>query len=329
MLPNLMKAACVDRYGPPEIIAVRDMPVPVPGPHDVLVRQMTSTVTPADCAMRAADPFIVRFFEGLFRPKRPIPGGAVAGIVEAVGAEVTGFAPGDRVFGTTDPTPGAMAEFVVVAEDGALVKMPADMPFDQAGGLTYSYLTALPFLRDEAKLSPGQSILIIGAAGSIGSVAVQLARNLGAYVTAVCSTRNIELVRSLGAHEVIDRTSEDFTNAVARYDAIFDTVGKSSLKACRSALKPGGIYLTTVPTLAILGNMLRGAGADGKRGKLATTGLRKTGDKRVDMELLQGMVARGELRAVIDRTFPLAEIAEAHRYVERGTKAGDVIIAIA
>ena len=263
-----MQAAYIERYGPPEAITVRDLPKPEIGERDVLVRMHASSVSPADCAMRSGDPFIVRFFSGLMRPKDPIPGGAVAGVVEAVGTSVTLFQPGDRVFGTTDPAPGAMAEFAAVPESGALVKLPDGVEFGEAAGLTYSFLTAMPFLRDEGKLQPGMSISINGAGGSIGTVAIQLAKHMGATVTAVCSTRNIELVRSLGADFVIDRTKMDFTEASAAYDVIFDAVGKSSFADCRRALKPGGIYLTTVPSLAILVPMLRGADKQGKRGKL-------------------------------------------------------------
>lgn len=321
-----MKAAYVTGYGSPEMIEMREVAHPVPGQHEVLVRQMASTVSPADCAMRSGKPYLVRLFTGLARPKLPIPGGAVAGVVEAVGSAVTSFRPGQRVFGTTDPEPGAMAEYVVIAEDGALAQMPEGLRFEEAGGITYSFMTAMPFLRDEAKLQPGQSILINGAAGSIGGIAVQIARGMGAEVTAVCSAHNADLVRSLGAHHVIDRHKVDFTKAGVQYDVIFDSVGKSSFAASRSVLKPGGIYLTTVPSLGILLPMLRGADKAGKRGRLATTGLRKTLDKRADMAVLAAMVARGELRATIDRTYKLAEIAAAHAYVEAGTKAGDVII---
>lgn len=324
----MMKAAYVERYGPPEAISIRDVPRPRCGPKDILVRQKASTVTPADCAFRAADPFIVRLFAGLWRPKLPIPGGAISGVVEAVGAEVTRFRPGDRVFGTSDPLPGAMAEYVVLPADGAITHMPDGMSFEEAGGITYSFLTAMPFLRDEAKLQPGQRILINGAAGSIGTIAVQLARNMGAHVTAVCSAPNIQLIRSLGADEVIDRGTKQFVDARAAYDVIFDAVGKSSFAACTAALKPSGIYLTTVPSVAIMFNMLGKSRPDGKRAKLATTGLRKALDKRRDMELLAGMVQRGELRSVIDRVTPLEQIVAAHRYVEQGTKTGDVIIAL-
>lgn len=321
-----MKAAYLTKYGPPEVVSVRAVPDPVAGPGQILVRQKASTVTPADCAFRAADPFIVRLFAGLTRPKSPIPGGAIAGVVEAVGDGVTQFRPGARVFGTSDPAPGAMAELVAIPADGALAAMPDGLSFEQAGGITYSYLTAMPFLRDEARLAPGQRILIIGAAGSIGGVAVQLAREIGAHVTAVCSGRNAELVRGLGADAVIDRTREDYAAARETYDVVFDAVGKSSFAQCRGALKRGGIYLTTVPSFAILRQMLGGKRRDGKRAKLATTGLRPTPDKRRDMEELAARLAAGRLKAVIDRRFALGAIAEAHRYVEQGTKAGDVII---
>ena len=323
-----MKAVWVERYGPPGVLEVREMAVPVPGPREVMVRQAATNVSPADCAMRAADPFIVRFFSGLLRPKAGIPGETIAGTVEAVGAQVTRFAPGERVFWITEMAMGALAELVVLPEDSALVRMPDGLSFEEAGGLPYSFLTAMPFLRDEAELRPGQRILIIGAAGSIGTVAVQLARNMGAHVTAVCSTRNVELVRSLGADEVIDRTQVDFTTQQAMYDVVFDTVGKSSFRACRDVLTPGGIYLTTVPTFAIMMKMLFGNKPGQKRGKLATTGLRKPEPKRRDMDLLAEMVARGELHSVIDRRFRLEQIAEAHAYVETGTKAGDAIILI-
>jgi NADPH:quinone reductase-like Zn-dependent oxidoreductase len=323
-----MKAAFFDRYGPPEVISVRDVPAPQPGPHELLIRQRATNVSPADCAFRSADPFIVRFFTGLLRPKVHVPGESIAGIVEAVGRGVTRFRPGDRVFGITEMAMGALAELVAVPEDSAIALMPDGLSFEEAGGLPYSYLTAMPFLRDEARLQPGQRILINGAAGSIGTVAIQLARNMGAHVTAVCSPRNRDRVLALGADEVIDRTATDFTEAHATYDVIFDTVGKSSFNACRRALTPKGIYLTTVPSFAIVWPMLFGNRSGGKQGKLATTGLRKPEAKQLDMEELAKTVARGELHAVTDRVYPLAQIAEAHRYVELGTKAGDMIIAI-
>lgn len=250
----------------------------------------------------------------------------MAGEIVAVGEEVTGFAPGDRVFGTTDRNPSAMAQYVAMPEDAPLAIMPDALDFAEAAGLVYSFFTAMPFLRDEAKLQPGQSILINGAAGSIGTMAVQLARHLGARITAVCSARNVDLVSSLGADTIIDRHTTDFTRASALYDVIFDAVGKSSYLACKDALKPHGIYLTTTPSIAILWAMIRGKDAQARRGKLATTGLRPQADKVKDMLVLRDMVAAGKLRSVIDRVMPLEAIAEAHRYVEQETKAGDVII---
>jgi NADPH:quinone reductase-like Zn-dependent oxidoreductase len=323
-----MKAAWIDQYGPPDVVTVRDIAEPAIGARQVLVRQRASNVSPADCAFRSADPFIVRFYTGLLRPKAPVPGETIAGTVEAVGAQVKRFNPGDRVFGITELAMGAMAENVVMPEDCAVVVMPDGLSFEEAGGLPYSYLTAMPFLRDEAKLRPGMSLLINGAAGSIGTVAIQIARSMGAHITAVCSTRNAELVRSLGADVVIDRTKTDFTKDLAKYDVVFDAVGKSSYGACRKALKRGGIYLTTVPSFAILIHMMRRNRADGTRAKLATTGLRPAAKKAEDMLVLKKLVESGTLRGVIDKVFPLELIADAHRYVELGTKAGDVIITI-
>jgi NADPH:quinone reductase-like Zn-dependent oxidoreductase len=321
-----MKSAYYERYGAPDVLSVRDLPAPQPGPQEVLIRQMASNVSPADCAMRSADPFIIRFFSGLLRPRARVPGETIAGMVEAVGSGVRRFRPGTRVFGVTAQSVGALAEWVAIPEDSAIVTMPDGLSYDEAGGLPYSFLTAMPFLRDEARLQPGQSILINGAAGSVGTLAVQLAHNMGAIVEATCSTANVEMVHGLGADRVIDRTVEDFTTARAAYDVIFDAVGKSSFSACRATLKPGGIYLTTVPSVAILLAMLSRPGRDGKRGKLATTGLRSTADKTRDLEALSAMVDAGKLRAIIGRTYPLSEIAEAHRYVETGHKTGDVII---
>lgn len=323
----MMKAVTQDRYGPPEVLELREIPRPEPGAGEMLVRVRAGTVTLADCAFRSADPFIVRFFGGLFAPKRnTVLGGALAGEVAAVGSGVTRFVPGDRVFGAVM---GAHAEFVCVPETAALVPTPAGLEDGEAAGLAYGVLTAMPFLRDEARLEAGQSILINGAASSIGLVATQLARHFGAVVSGVCSARNAGLVSGLGADRVIDREQEDFTTAREAYDVIFDAVGKSSFSRCRRALKPGGIYLTTVPSLGIVFDMLWRAKAARRRAKLATTGLRSESAKTADLALIDGLLASGALRPVVDRRFPLAEAAAAHRYVETGRKAGDVVLEVA
>lgn len=321
-----MLYATQDRYGGPEVIGLREGPKPEPKAGEVLIRIGAAALTLADTAFRKADPFIVRFFAGLLAPKNLVHGSDFAGTVEAVGAGVSRFQPGDRVYGAMGSAPGAHSEYIAVPETTPIVRTPDKLSDAEAAGLSYSFLTAMPFLRDEAQLRPGQRILINGASGSVGLCAVQLARHMGAHVTAVCSGRNAEFVRGYGADQVIDYTAEDFTAAASAYDVIFDAVGKSSFRRSAPALTPTGIYLTTVPSLAILGPMLFRRDPARKRGRLATTGLRPHAAKIADLTLLNNMVAQGALRPAVDRTFPLTDIVAAHRYVDTERKRGDVLI---
>lgn len=321
-----MKAAVIDRYGPPEVFAIREVARPVPKEGEVLIRVHATVATPSDCAFRSADPFIVRFFAGMLRPKWGILGDTLAGEVEAVGADVTRFKPGDRLVGSTGDV-GAYAEYCIVDEDAAMVTFPAALGHADAVSIAEAYLTAMPFLRDEAKLKAGDRLLINGASGSIGACAIQLGKHFGAEVTAVCSGRNAEMVTALGADRVVDYAKADFTEEEGRYDAIFDAVGKSSFSRCAPALAPRGVYMTTVPTMEIAWLMLTGhRTAKGKRALLATTGLRRAADKTEDLVLMNELVTGGALRAVIDRHYPLEQMAEAHRYVETGRKRGSVVI---
>lgn len=322
-----MKAAVIDRYGPPEVFDLREVPTPVPGNNEVLVRVHASVATPPDCAFRSADPFIVRLFAGLTRPRNGILGSTLAGEVAAVGASVTRYRIGDRVVGATLGN-GGYAEYCTFAEDGVLA--PAVLGPAEAVALAEGYLTAMPFLRDEATLKPGDRLLINGGSSNTGAVAIQLAKHFGADVTAVCSGRNIEMVRALGADRVIDYTRDDFAAERGRYDVIFDAVGKSSFAHCTPALTGTGVYMTTVPTMEIAWLMLTGRRRSrGKRALLATTGLRPVADKAKDLAVMNDLIAAGVLRAVIDRHYPLEQIAEAHRYVETGRKRGSVVIDIA
>ena len=323
-----MKAAAQNRYGGPEVIEIVERPKPVPGPGEVLVEVHASTVTLADCAFRKAEPFIVRFFGGLFRPKLDVLGDDIAGVVVAIGAGVARFAVGERVHGCTGAALGGMAEYVCVKETAALVKAPEGVELLPLGGLSYSYLTAMPFIRDEGRVEPGDHVLINGAASSVGAMALQLAKHFGAEVTAVASGRHRALLERLGADHFIDRQVEDFTAARKAYDVVFDAVGKSSFAKSAPALTPGGIYLTTVPSWGIFALMLSGGQRGGKRGKLATTGLRAESDKLKDLHVLNRLLEHGAIRAVTDRVFPLSQIVEAHRYVEREVKAGDVVVAM-
>lgn len=321
-----MKAAVIDRYGPPDVFAVRDVAKPVPKVGEVLVRVHATVATPPDCAFRSANPFIIRFFAGLLRPKSGILGDTLAGEVEAVGPGVTRFKLGDRIVGSIGDV-GAYAEYCIIDERAAMVAIPAALSHSDAVAIAEAYLTAMPFLRDEAKLKAGERLLVNGASGSIGASAIQLAKHFGAEVSAVCSGRNAEMVKALGADRVVDYTKADFTAEEGRYDAIFDAVGKSSFARCARALAPQGIYMTTVPTMEIAWLMLSGRNrGQGKRALLATTGLRPAADKTKDLLLMNELAASGVLRAVIDRHYPLDQIAEAHRYVETGRKRGSVVI---
>lgn len=320
-----MLQAVQNRYGGPDVIELREVPRPEPKADQVLIRVHAASLTLADTAFRKADPFIVRFFGGLFAPRNLVHGSDFSGIVEAVGAAVSRFRVGDAVYGAAT---GAHSEWITVAESATIVRKPETLSHIEAAGLSYSFLTALPFLRDEARLQADQSVLINGASGSVGIVAVQLAKHLGARVTGVCSGRNSAFVTSWGADRVIDYEREDFAAETGTYDVIFDAVGKSSFAHARPALKPHGIYLTTVPSLAIVWVMLRTGRSVGQRGKLATTGLRSTAAKVPDLELLNRLVAEGALRPVIDRTYGLAEIVQAHQYVDTERKRGDVIITL-
>jgi NADPH:quinone reductase-like Zn-dependent oxidoreductase len=321
-----MNAVVHDRYGPPDVLRPAELPRPVPGPGEVVIRNRVVTVTAADCAFRAADPFFARFATGLLRPRRAVLGGNVAGEVAAIGPGAAAPPVGTRVVGVTGVAMGGYAEYTRLPAE-AVVAVPDALTCADAVAVVEGGLTALPFLRDHAALGPGRRVLVNGASGAVGSSAVQLARHLGATVTGVCSTANVELVRSLGAAEVVDYTAADFTAERAAYDVVFDAVGKSSFGRCRRALRPGGAYLTTVPGLAAL-LQARYRHAGGRRVVLAFTGLRPAADKARDTALLLGLAAAGEIMPVVERTWPLERAGEAHRHVDTGRKRGVVVLSV-
>lgn len=316
-----MKAVICPTYGPPEVLQVQEVAKPSPKPTEILVKIHAASVGPAHCAFRKGDPWIIRLFYGLTKPRQPIPGSEFAGEVVAVGSAVQTFRVGERVFGVN--IFGVYAEYVCLPETALLVPMAPQMSYEEAVAICDGALTSLVFLRDGAKLQRGESILINGASGAVGSAGVQLARYYGATVTAVCSGANVEMVRSLGADHVIDYTKTDFANGDQRYDVIFDAVGKRSFPECRRALKPHGIYLTTVPTLGILFHMVWTALRSGQKAQLITAGLRQN---RQNLAFLRERFEAGKLRMTIDRRYPLAQIVEAHRYVETERKKGNVIL---
>jgi len=314
-----MKAMIHKKFGPPEVLQLAKVDKPVPQDNEILIRLYASAVTKEEPDFRAAPGF-----NGLFKPRNPILGEEFSGEIEAVGKDVAQFKPGDQVYGIDSF--GAHAEYKCISEDKAVVIKPANISFEDSAALPNGLLTALPFLRDKANIQTGQKVLIYGASGSVGTAAVQLAKYFGAEVIGVCSTANLEMVRSLGADNVIDYTREDFTQNGETYDIIFDTVGKLSFSRCRDSLTQDGIYLTTLPNPAILLSPLRRGKGSGKRSGFLAAGLRSPGDKAKDLAFLTDLVEASAIKAVIDRRYPLEELAEAHRYVKTGRKKGNVVI---
>jgi NADPH:quinone reductase-like Zn-dependent oxidoreductase len=317
-----MKAAVRTRYGPPEVVRVEEVPTPEPGERELLVRVHVTTVNRTDRGYRAGTPFIIRAFSGLVRPKVSVLGTEFAGVVEAVGGGVTRFAPGDRVFGYNERGFGAHAEYMTMPEDGSVATIP-DVTFEQAAPSTEGAHYALANLR-AADVGAGSEILVYGATGAIGSAAVQLARSLGASVTAVCPGEHLDLVAGLGADRVIDYTTDDFT-AEGSYDVVFDAVGKTSFRRCERLLRPGGVFLATdfgpFPWNPLLALTTRFVGRHKVLFPLPE-------DDRQVVEYLRERLRTGELRPVVDRTYPLDEIVEAYRYVDTGQKVGNVLIAV-
>lgn len=317
-----MKAIVYTKFGPPDVLQLAEVEKPAPKDNEVLVKIYATSVVKEDPDMRASPGF-----NGFLKPINPILGQELAGEIEAIGKNVTRFKPGDKVFGMI--MFGAYAEYKCIPENGALAIKPANMSYEEAVSVPNGALTALPFLRDQGHIRSGQSILIYGASGSVGAAAVQLAHYYGAQVTGVCSTSNLEWVRSLGAEQVIDYAREDFTQNGKTYDIIFDTIGKLSFSACKSSLTDDGTYLATVPTPAIMFQALWSGKSSGKKVRFAAAGLRSNQDKIKDLAFLTGLIEAGKFKAVIDRRYPLAQMAEAHRYVEKGHKKGNVVITVA
>jgi NADPH:quinone reductase-like Zn-dependent oxidoreductase len=323
-----MKAIVYTKYGSPDVIQVKEVEKPSPKDNEVLIRIYATAVVATDPQFRKGEPFIARFFSGLLKPKHPIPGDVCAGEIEAVGKDVTLFKRGDQVYAACAMSQGGHAEYICLPQNGPLALKPDNMSYEEAAGVPDGGLGALNFLRDAAKIQSGQTALINGASGSVGSYAVQLARHFGTEVTGVCSTANLEMVKSLGADKVIDYTQDDFTKNGQTYDVIFDAVGKSSFSRCKSSLTPSGVYVTTVPMLDFLLGVLLTARSSGKKAAFVAPGLRSDSDKAKDLNFLKALIEAGKIISVIDRCLPLEKVAEAHRYVEKGHKRGNVIITV-
>ncbi len=320
-----MKAITTPSYGSPDVLRYEEIPKPSPKPNEVLVRVSASVVGPADCAFRKGEPFIVKLIYGLSKPKFAVLGAEFAGVVEEVGSKANLFKKGDRVFGLSADTFGAHAEYLCLPESKVVAVLPEKISFEEGVSILDGGLTALTFLHDVAKVNAGQKVLINGASGAVGIYGVQMAKLLGAEVTGVCSGANSELVKANGADSVIDYTRQDFTSSENSYDVIFDAVGKSSFSKCKMALKPGGIYLTTVPTGAIIFDMLMTSIGGGKKARFATAGLMQN---KANLEYVSKLFLDGHLKPVIDRRYKLEQTAEAHRYVETERKRGNVVLNI-
>ena len=329
-----MKAIICTKYGGPDVLQLREVAKPVPKDNEVLIKVHVATATTAGLAGRTGKPAFARLFSGLTKPKQPILGVELAGEIEAVGKDVKLFQVGDQVFGMTGATtPGAYAEFKCMPEDGALLIKPSNMTYEEAAAVVEGGITALNFLKNRANIQHGQKVLIYGASGSVGTASVQVAKALGAEVTGVCSTRNLDLVKSLGADHVIDYTKEDFAARKRveqngqNYDVIFDTVGKRSFSQCKESLTAEGLYLES-GNAATIWPMLWTSLFGRKKAVLLASYVRSASAIRKDLVALKELIEAGKIQAVIDRRYPLEQTAEAHRYVETGRKKGNVVITV-
>lgn len=322
-----MLAATNRRYGPPEVLRVEEVARPTPKRDEVLVHVRATTVTSGDVRMRAfkgAGIFWlpIRLLFGVLRPRNPVTGMEFAGNIAAADHGATGFRVGEAVFGMK--IGGANAEFLTIRETGAIAAKPEGLTFEAAAATPFGALSALAFLRDFVRIKPGQKILIHGASGAVGVFAVQLAKHFGAHVTGVCSTANIDLVTSLGADQVIDYTKADFTQGSVVYDAILDTVGGSSFSRCKRILAPYGRHVFVAQTLT---ELLQALWTSMRPGQRVIVGF-SSGDSKDDLLLIKRLIEAGEIKPVIDRTYKLQEIADAHRYVDTGRKRGGVVVSI-
>lgn len=324
-----MKAIVRERYGSPDALELKDVARPLIDDDSILVRVRAASINAYDWHMLRGAPFLVRFSEGLRKPKNRAMGVDVAGQVEAVGKNITQFRPGDEVFGARL---GSLAEYVRGTDKSFLVAKPANLTFEQAAAVNMAGTTALQGLRDQGQIKPGQRVLINGATGGVGTFAVQIAKALGAHVTAVCSTRNVEMVRSLGADVVIDYSTKDFTRSGQRYDLILDVAANRSLAACRRVLSPtgklvgvgaakGGRAMAPI-LLRILGQALFSRFAKQKMGSFMAK------NSKDDLLVLKGLIEAGKVKPVIDRTYQLSETADALRYLEEGHARGKVVITV-
>lgn len=320
-----MKAIVCTKYGLADVLQLREVAKPVPAENEVLIKVHAASITAADGMMRRGTPAYARLFLGLMRPGKPIPGTGFAGVVESIGSEVNRFEPGEHVFGETGVNFSAHAEYVCVSQDGVLASVPENINDEEAATICDGPLTSLNFLKNIGQLKAGQHILINGASGSLGSAAVQLAKQIGAKVTGVCSTSNINMVKSLGADRVIDYTQQDFVKSGLQFDFIYDTIGKSSFSACKTSLTESGVYISPVLSMSLLWQMIWTSKASRKKAKFSATGLLPSAELNALLDELKPMIEIGKIKLVIDRRYPLVQAVEANRYVDSGHKKANIV----
>lgn len=326
MSTQKMRAIVTTKYGSPEVFQLTEFEKPTPQDNEVLVKVKAASVTAADTMMRKGSPYFGRLFIGLKKPKNPIPGTGFAGEIEALGKNVSLFQTGDPVFGEVLFSLGTNAEYVCVPEDALIMKKPNNITFEEAATICDGALTSMNFLKNLVNIQRGQKVLINGASGSLGTAAIQLAKYFGAEVTGVCSTANLEMVKSLGANKVIDYTKEDFTKSDETYDIIYDTVGKSSFAKSKSALASNGVYLSPVLSLSLFFQMIVTSIFGNKKAKFDATGVRPIPELRKMLQDIKEIIKEGNLKTVIDRVYPLEKIKEAHQYIDMGHKKGNVVV---
>lgn len=320
-----MKASISKQYGTPEVFNVEEVTKPTPKENEVLVRIYAATVTGSDLMMRKGKPYVGRLFLGLSKPKTTILGFDFAGEIVETGKNVTSFKVGDKVFGGTTSL-GSYAEYTCVSADDVITTMPENISYQDAAPVSGSAITVMNFLKGLGKIKAGDKVLINGASGSLGTYAVQIAKQFGAEVTGVCSTSNITMVQELGADFVIDYTKTDFTKNGKQYDIIFDTVGKTTFSACENSLTASGIFLSSVVSIPLLLQMMKTSFFGSKKAKTSSTGMLPTKERLNYFLELKELLKANRIKTVIDHSYPLSQMAEAHQYVEKGHKKGNIII---
>lgn len=320
-----MKAIISTKYGGPEILKLQEVDKPIPKDNEILIKIYATSITTAETMMRTGYPLFGRLFMGLTKPKNAISGTGFAGTIAGLGKDVRGFNIGDKVFGESLKTFGTYAEYVCIGKEEVVLFKPNHLSYEELAVIGDGPITSYNFLKKIAQIKPGQRLLIIGASGSLGTAAIQIAKHFGAEVTGVCSTSNIELVTKLGADKVIDYTQEDVLKNEISYDIIFDTLGKSSFSKCKSSLTQKGIYLSPVLSIGLLFQMLWSSIFGAKKAIFSATGMLPVEEIRQMFQEVTALMKVGKLKSVIDKRYSLEEIPEAHKYIEKGHKRGNVV----